>query len=88
MLQVNTILYTKDGRKTGNAIVVSDLKNQNQLELDLSLGSAYIIKSDYGTEGILYEKEIREMFYIGQIADETHKYYRRIEEKIQNEPNI
>lgn len=61
MIKINTVLYTKDGRKIGNAIV-----NGNTHK-------GYMIITDHGnTAGPLIAEEIEELFYIGAV-DDTHK---------------
>jgi hypothetical protein len=62
-LKINTILQTKDGRNFGNGIVIGTRENY------------YLIKSDYGNEIRFNEDEINEYFYIGPVADSTHKYF-------------
>lgn len=59
----NHILFTKDGRKTGNALVV-DIE-----------GEQYIAKTDYGNVIRITEREMNELFYVGDKTDNTHKYY-------------
>ena len=50
--KTNTVLHTKDGRKIGNAIIVSDK------------GLYYTIKTDYGTVKKFTEGELDELFYV------------------------
>lgn len=67
-MKVNTILYTKDGRLIGNAIIIEETDKFN------------VIKTDYGNVCILTDDEIINLFHIN-ISDsdlfltaETHKY--------------
>jgi hypothetical protein len=48
---VNTVLYTKDGRHIGNAIVIGHT------------GKSNIIKTDYGNKATLSDDEIKEIFH-------------------------
>jgi hypothetical protein len=78
-MNINTLLYTKDGRIIGNAIVTEKLPD-----------SKWKIKTDYGNEVILMEIEISPIFYIGhehidpyssQYAEENienHKHYTKL----------
>ena len=52
IIDINTILHTKDGRKIGNAIIIG------------RSGYYWIVKTDYGNELKLTEEEIRNAFYI------------------------
>ena len=74
-MEVNQFLFTKDGRKFGNAIVVKKYKSSVQKKLDL-----YDIKTDYGSVIIaLTARIIRECFYIPEMKHEhnidNHKHY-------------
>lgn len=66
--EINTILYTKDGRNVGNAIIVERKGKQHRL------------KTDYGNTLILSYNEINELFYIKKENDLSeiplleHKY--------------
>lgn len=70
-MEVNTILHTKDGREIGNAIVIKNEGNFN------------IVKTDYGNEVKLTDREIEKLFYVAHLdepeelrsfAQESHKY--------------
>lgn len=69
--KIDTILYTKDGRQIGNAIIAG----KNNLTGD------YIIRTDYGNFLQCSPNEIDEIFYTKQdegeykFADESHKYH-------------
>ena len=64
MIQINTTLRTKDGRKVGNAIV-------RHFHQGFSL-----IMTDYGNHMKLTERELNELFYIGKLAEfGKHKHY-------------
>lgn len=62
ILDINTILHTKDGRKIGNAIVIG----REQYH--------WILKTDYGNELKMTSEEIEECFYIAysDFTEETH----------------
>ena len=51
-LTVNTPLFTKDGRRIGNAIIIG------------CNNDAFQIKTDYGNEMTLTEEEIKQEFYL------------------------
>ncbi len=72
-LNINTILHTKDGRKIGNAIVISRDKNH------------WRIKTDYGNHIDMTIEEIDRYFHVAwddqedcdemqQMMREDHKY--------------
>ena len=73
-LDIGTILYTKDGRKTGNAIIG-----------EIYDDGLYSIRTDYGNDCKLDIQEIRKLFYIDielsnnlidiQFARITHKNF-------------
>jgi hypothetical protein len=66
--KINTILYTKDGGKVGNAII--------QEALAVPSGDvAYQIKTDYGNKMMLTEAELYEYFRIGGVAEKDHKHF-------------
>ena len=68
----NTILYTKDGRLIGNAIIQEEIRV-----------GVYRIITDYGNSVVLLESQIDELFHPAywllkseqSIAELTHKYY-------------
>lgn len=71
MIPINTILYTKDGRKVGNAIVYG--YNKDKITL----------RTDYGSFVTMTLKEIDDSFYgdrgpfeRGKIA--KHKFFKEI----------
>lgn len=66
---VNRILNTKDGRKIGNGIVI---------EISESIFGRYHlahIKTGYGNIVHYNQNEIDEYFYVGVIADRSHKNF-------------
>lgn len=67
VLPVNTVLYTKDGRKFGNAII--------QEVMEIPEGTFYRAISDYGNGILINMNEIHEYFLIGAVADNSHKYF-------------
>lgn len=71
MIPINTVLYTKDGRKVGNAIVYGYKKNKITL------------RTDYGSFISMSLKEIDDSFYgdRGPHERETqvkHKYFKEL----------
>ena len=72
-LQVNDILYTKDGRKSGNLTVISVTTKQRKGEDKLY----YEFISDYGTivSGFLHPSFDKQFFKTIGKATPTHKYY-------------
>jgi len=70
-MKVNQILYTKDGRYVGNAIITK------------ITGESITAKTDYGNEIHLSLSEISKFYhtesahFLGQpiVTDETHKHY-------------
>ncbi len=50
LFDINTVLHTKDGRRIGNAIIISKDNKYN------------IIKTDYGNECKFTDEEIKEGF--------------------------
>lgn len=59
MLNVNDKLYTKDGRKIGNAIVTKIRDHKD-------LGTLYLAITDYGNSCLLTLDEIETLFYTEQ----------------------
>lgn len=72
-LQVNDILYTKDGRKSGNLTVISVTTKQRNGKDSLF----YEFISDYGTiiRGFLHPSFGKQFFKTIGKATPTHKYY-------------
>jgi len=66
-LRVNTLLYTRDGRDIGNAIVTGVQRRSR-------LPWRYQIKTDYGNSSMLCRAEIEVFFYIGGEAERDHKH--------------
>ena len=54
-LGINTVLFTKDGRKIGNAIIIG--------MVDITKDMLYIIKTDYGHITNLNFEDLNEFFY-------------------------
>jgi hypothetical protein len=76
-LDINHILYTKDGREIGNAIVIHNEGYGADGEI------VYIIKTDYGNECTLNESELCKLFYTERgkksvSTPEIDKIYREI----------
>lgn len=87
MIQVNSILYTKDGRKSGNLTCIHIKKLLSNLpipEEERILVYEYWFMSDYGdlikVFNFRFEMYRAKQFYskLG-IANESHKYYNYIE---------
>jgi hypothetical protein len=62
MIKLGTILFTKDGRKIGNAIVKTIL--YSDIETIEPIVRAYEIETDFGNNLILTENEIRGFFRV------------------------
>lgn len=78
-LKINDILYTKDGRKCGNCVVVSiDLDHIVQMHgYDIDYPTIQVI-SDYGNlvTWRLSMSNLSKQFYKHTgVADSTHKYH-------------
>lgn len=75
--QINDILYTKDGRKSGNLTIVDVTQVQFWLDSDETT-TRYTCMSDYGNriETYLAKPAFHERFFTkpGK-AKEGHKYY-------------
>lgn len=78
-LEVGTILFTKDGREIGNAIVTD-------VEMT-STGERFLIKTDYGSVAMLSQKELGDLFHFDfetyegadlLIRRESHKFIRTL----------
>ena len=73
MFEINQLLFTKDGRIIGNAIVTNGRIGKNN--------KAYItIVTDYGNECTMSVDEVNDLFYTKQydevvIAQPSHKHY-------------
>ena len=66
---INTVLYTKDGRRLGNALIVGYNRNHD-------CEPTYIIKTDYGNELRMTAERIESAFYVGSVCSKSHKHYR------------
>lgn len=62
---VNTVLYTKDGTRLGNALIV---------EYDRLLPYLCNIRTDYGNYLSISEQELENYFTIGSICSYSHKH--------------
>lgn len=72
---VNSVLYTKDGRLVGNAIVIGHNNDKN------------IIKSDYGNIISLKDDEVERYFYSNVKSGwdiKEHKHYVDLREDIKS----
>jgi hypothetical protein len=56
-LKINQPLFTRDGRKIGNAIII----DKKWAEVP---GEYFVIMTDYGNKARLTEKEIKSLFYL------------------------
>jgi hypothetical protein len=73
-LERNRMLFTKDGRKTGNALIVTRIEPEPSFP-----DYRYKIITDYGDEAILTMREICTLFYsTTPRADKTHKHYVKV----------
>jgi hypothetical protein len=66
-LSINMVLFTKDGRKAGNGIIINTYTAHKGVDI------IYIVKTDYGNESRLTASEIQEFYRLGRI-DTTHKH--------------
>jgi len=70
-LSINDILFTRDGRKIGNAIVVG--------VIDSWWTYTVAIITDYGTRFTLTSGELKELFFSKtRKADSTHKHFQKV----------
>lgn len=70
MLKINQVLYTKDGRRTGNAIIIYYHEaTPNTLE-------TWSLKTDYGNTLRLSEKEIFDWYYLEPLYPVPEDYPR------------
>lgn len=68
MLPINTVLYTKDGRKVGNALIVGVESSVTTPEL------VYHCITDYGALTKFWESDLERFFTIGQLCYDDHKH--------------
>lgn len=77
-LQINDILYTKDGRKSGNLTIIDIVQVQFWIDVETPTYPKYICMTDYGNriETYLASPAIKKQFYTkpGK-ATEGHKYF-------------
>ena len=66
-MKINTVLYTKNGKDIGNAII-TDVE-----------GEVYELTTDYGNVIRLNKSKIEKLFYIGGEARPDHIYYKIVE---------
>ncbi len=66
-LKLNTTLYTKDGRRIGNAIVTGSGDDVTH------------IKTDYGNEASISRHVLKDLFWVGVVALSSHKNFVTIE---------
>ena len=55
-LEEGTVLYTKDGRKVGNAKIID-------IYSDLNYETFYVIRTDFGNHASLRLYELKDLFY-------------------------
>lgn len=69
-LKVNSILYTKDGRKIGNALIIATRNSEHIKE------KIYDAITDYGNTLSLTKREVKEYYHkdVGK-ASKDHKHY-------------
>lgn len=61
-MEKGTVLFTKDGRRIGNGIILRKCKIFDTI-------NAYRIKTDYGNVLTLTKNEINELFYVDENFD-------------------
>lgn len=68
-ITLNTILYTKDGRKIGNALVYGSTITVQ--------GKMYWIVTDDGINFLKSPGQLENLFYMkdAKLADKTHKHF-------------
>lgn len=66
---INTVLYTKDGRRLGNALIV-------RYAQDPYSKPTYVIKTDYGNELSMTAEQMEGSFYVGSVCSASHKHFR------------
>lgn len=66
---INTVLYTKDGRRLGNALIV-------RYAQDPYSKPTYVIKTDYGNELSMTAEQVESAFYVGSVCSASHKHHR------------
>ena len=71
---INTTLYTKDGRRLGNALIVRYIVRYAQDPY--SKTETYVIKTDYGNELRMTAEQIEGSFYVGSVCSASHKHFR------------
>lgn len=65
---INTVLYTKDGRWLGNALIVRYAQGPYSKP-------TYVIKTDYGNELSMTAEQIESTFYVSSICSASHKHH-------------
>jgi hypothetical protein len=63
-MKVGTILYTRDGRKIGNAIILEERDCHFQIYNSLFANKQYKIKTDFGNVTWMTDYEISRFFHI------------------------
>lgn len=74
--EINDILYTKDGRKSGNLVVIDKYPTNPNPKIFNLVATRYQLISDYGNIIESYLLNYKKQFYAktGK-ATESHKYY-------------
>lgn len=78
MFPINTIFYSKDGRRCGNLTVVGSYEVTFPNDLQPVTATRYICMTDYGNEVRVWEKNLLNPKYFYKrtgLATPTHKYY-------------
>ena len=60
MIEVNTILHTRDGRVIGNALITKSSGHPLQ--------AMYEVTTDYGNKARMSEKELGKLFYLDNLV--------------------
>lgn len=74
-LRFNTVLFTKNGTRIGNGIIVNIFHHTGLKKI------MYTVKTDYGNKVSLTEEEIHSSFFVGKRANKGHKNYIRKKER-------
>ena len=65
-LRFNTVLFTKNGTRIGNGIIVNVFHHPGLKKI------MYTVKTDYGNRVSLTEEEIHSSFFVGKRANKAH----------------
>ena len=74
-LRFNTVLFTKNGTRIGNGIIVNIYHSKSLKKI------FYTVKTDYGNSVSMSEDQIRDNFHVGKRSNKGHKHYIRKKER-------